>query len=408
MRTLSVLVFVLSAAWVCAQPLTPDPTLGSRPGAFTARSLSLGHCFVTDQLGSAALHGNPATLATQEKRWRFDINGDLSRVEETRKYPVYDAFNGVIVYNNYALNDHLYSRLNGGVAYRVTSSSIPPLVLSVGSYSLYRFDYTYHEEVRDRYSAGGIQDRKLGDNKYDISGDMRSVAFGAGMQAARNLAVGFSASVLAGKWTATRGVYYENPDSTDQVTRVEYKPEGTPMELNVGAVYQVSSRVKLGGRALVPAGFEIQSTPESVAGLTSRYPSRYTAGIEYRPQSEFRPMLLLEGEVITYKQVSSDFDDTFEIRAGAEQQVVPGVPVRIGFLYASSPQDKDKSSTLFTAGIGFTLQKLSGDFGVEMGQVNYLTADMFPQSLYGGINRSDLDRVETDVFRGLVSLRYDL
>jgi hypothetical protein len=408
MRTLFAIVFISVASWAFAQPLTPEPTLGSRPGAFTARSLGMGHCSITDQSGSAALLGNPATLGAQENRWCIDINGDLSRIEETRKYPVYDAFDGVLVYNNYALNDHLYSRLNGGVSYRVSSSAIPPLVLAAGSYSLYRFDYKYTEEVRDRYSSGGIQDRKLGDNNYIISGDLRSISLGAAMQASKILSLGVSASALTGDWTATRGVYYTNPDSTDQVTRTEYKPNGTPMEFNVGAICKVSPRVQLGGRALLPVGFEIQSTPLSATALTSRYPSRYTAAVEYRPQSEFRPLLMLEGEIITYKNVSSNFDDTFEIRAGAEQQVVPGVPVRIGFVYASSHEDKDRASTLFTAGIGFSLQKMSGDLGLEIGQINYQIADLFPQSLYGGTNRTDLDRIETDVFRGMFTLRYDL
>ena len=372
---------------------------------------------------------NPATLANQSTRWRIDVNGDVSRVREIRKYPVYDSFNAQLFYNNYAINDHLYSRFDGGVAMKVPSVNQNALVLSLGTYSAYRFDYTYHEEVRNRFSSGGIQDVKLGENRYDIKGDLRNVVGGAAVQTGK-LALGFSVSSLFGSWDYERGVFYADYlaaedaglDSLTYVDRAEYSPHGFVGEFAMGATVQMNDRLLLGARAMIPGGeykFEqdvtensysttIDSTSFVSSTVTATYPMRLGGGLQYRPRGEFRPVLLLEGDWISYSDVQENWDDTFEIRAGAEQQIIPGAPVRLGFVYGTAPQDKERATTLFTAGIGFTLQRLHGDFGMEIGKMAYTNPDLFPQWLYGDDNRVDSDRVETAWFRGLVTLRYEL
>ncbi len=428
MRKVILILTLFLASSVLAQSPYPDPFLGSRPGAFSARALSLGHCLLTSEAGPASLMGNPATLVNQSTTWRVDLNGDVSRVTENRKYPYYDAFEGVLDYNNYAVNDHLYSRFDGGAAYRVKTSKLDALVLSLGTYSAYRFDYTYHEEVRSRTTSGGIQDLKLGQNRYDIAGDLRSISFGAA-GASGKASFGFSVSSLFGSWDYERGVFYadslaaEDAGLTDlrYVNRATYKPDGTAAEFAVGTLVTLSERVSVGVRALIPGEFKIKQTVsdnsystyiDSSAFVSSTvsvtYPTRIGGSLQYRPQGEYRPLLMFEGDWITYSDVHSDWNDTFELRVGVEQQIVPGAPVRLGFVYGTAPQDKDRATTLFTAGIGFTLQKLHGDFGVELGKLNYMNADLFPQWLYGDTNRSDADRVETALFRGMISLRYEL
>jgi hypothetical protein len=425
MRYLTLLLSLLLASVVFAQSPFADPTLGTRPGAFSARSLGLGRTFLVHETGPAAMMGNPATLANQEKPWRIDLSADVSRVKETRSYPFYDAFDGVLGYNNYAMNDHLYSKLDGGVAWRVPLEPTRSLVLSAASYSTYRFDYRYHEEVRNRYTSGGIQDLKLGDNRLDITGDLRSITVGAAAKAMDQLAVGFSVSALQGDWSYTRGVYYADKTDTtkkNQVDFVEYSPNGTPAEMNVGALFSLSERVSVGARALLPTGdfkFDkdvkldgfsknVDSVAISSGTITQTYPSHFAVGVQYRPQNEYRPILILETEIHTYKDVDKDFDNTFEIRAGAEQQIVPGAPVRLGFVYYTSPTNDEQATTLFSAGIGFHLQRLTGDFGFELGKLNYVNPDLFRQSLYDETDRTDSDHVETALFRGMITLRYEL
>ncbi len=428
MRKTLLIFFLLIASLCFAQSPYPDPLLGARPGAFSARAVSLGHTMLTDETGPASLMGNPATLADQEKEWRVDVTADVSRVKEIRKYPVYDSFNASLFYNNYAINDHLYSRLEGGLAYRVPTDKMEALVLSLASYSAYRFDYTYHEEVRNRGASGGILDKKLGENRYDVYGDLRSITAGA---AARNglLALGFSVSGMVGSWNYERGVFYADEfaaedaglDSLTYVDRAEYSPNGMVAEMSIGATLNLGSRVVLGMRALIPDEsfkFKRQVSEHSYSTyvdstsfigdvVTVSYPKRFGGGLRYQPRGEYRPVLLLEGDFVTYSDVQDNWDDTFELRAGAEQQIVPGAPVRVGFTYSTAPQDEDRATTLFTAGIGFTLQKLHGDFGVELGKLNYTNPDLFPQWLYGDEERVNTDRVETALFRGIISLRYD-
>ncbi|MCX6600808.1 MAG: hypothetical protein NT025_04520 [bacterium] len=423
MRTLLILLAsALLAGAVCGEPLSPDPQVGARPGAFSARSLSLGHTFVISQSGAAALTGNPATLAAQNTQFRFEGGADLTRIKEVRKYPFYDAFDGVLGYNNYAVNDNLFSKFNCGLSWSMPNEMLKSLVLAVGSFSAYNFDYRYLEEVRDRYSSGGIQDRRLGQNRLSVSGDLRSFSVGAAAQMHGPLALGFSWNGLFGDWVYVKGTYYDdiylNPDSNNIVNRVRYRPDGVPSELAVGGTYEVNPRVTVGARALLPAGdFKFKQTGTLRTGITETtaegtvtvsYPAHYAVGVQYRPQSEFRPLLLLEGEVHTYSRVSDVYDDTFEIRAGAEQEIVPGAPARVGFVYATSPEDKNRAGSIFTAGIGFHQGRFSQDVGIEFGRINYISPDLFPQSLFGDTDRLDSDRVEVAQFRLLLTLKYEL
>ncbi|MBL0061496.1 MAG: hypothetical protein IPP40_08445 [bacterium] len=416
--TLRIFVTVLLlSACSFAQAPQPDNGAGTRPGAFSPRSLGLGHTFLTNQMGSAALMGNPATLADQTSRWNLGFNADVSRIKETRSYPFYDAFDGVLGYNNYALNDHVYSKLDGGAAYRLKQDKLESMVVSVGTYSAYQFGYKYHEEVRNRFTSGGVQDLILGQNILEVEGDLRAYSLGAAA-AEGKMALGFSLSFLSGDWGYVNGVYFASPDSLDLVNRVDYTPDGTPADLNFGGTYDINPRVRVGARALFPTGdlkYKFTSI-ESVGDTTSRfegtstvkYPSHLAVGVQYRPQNEFRPQVYFETEMHTFSEVSDDLNDVLEFRAGAEQQIVPGTPARFGLVYSTSPTDRDRASALFTAGIGFILRNMRADFGLEFGEMNYASDDLFPQALYGETNRDDRDRVETAVFRGMISLAWEL
>jgi hypothetical protein len=418
MNLLRTFVTVMLAA-VCsyAQAPMPDNVTGSRPGAFSSRSLALGHTYLTNQAGSPALMGNPATLADQSTPWNIDLSADVSRVKETRSYPFYDAFDGVLGYNNYAINDHVYSKLDGGISYKLKQEKLTSMVLSVGTYSAYQFGYQYHEEVRNRFSSGGVQDKILGRNVLDMDGDMRAIALGAAASEDK-IAVGFGLSFLTGDLGYTNGVYYDSDDSLDLVTRTDYTPSGTPTEINFGFMYDASPRVRVGARALFPAGkfkydfentFSVgDSTIHSNGTSESTYPSHIALGLQYRPQNLFRPMVYLETEMHTFSEVADGLNDVMEFRAGAEQQVVPGTPARFGIVYSTSPYDKDRANALFTAGVGFIMRNMRADFGLEFGEMNYSSDDLFPQSLYGEDDRTDRDRVETSVFRGMISLAWDL
>ena len=240
------------------------------------------------------------------------------------------------------------------------------------------------------------------------------------------LSLGFAFNTLAGSWTYTRGVHYVNADSANYEDRIKYSNVGAPGEVNFGGEWALNDRVKFGARALLPTGAykfsrdgsSLHAHADSLwpgdtsytfgGNVSVKYPKRFSAGLQFRPASEFRPLLLLEGEVVTWHDYDPTFDNTFEIRAGVEHEVVPGAPVRFGYVYTTSPSDKSRASSMFTAGIGFMVRKLTCDLAVELGTITYASPDLFPQSLYGGANRVDNDHVETSTFRGMVTLRYDL
>jgi hypothetical protein len=422
MRYLTLLLIAVLAQVTFAQSLVPNYELGTRTGAFSARNLGLGRTFMVHDNGPSSLMGNPATLTDQTTMERWDISVDVSRVKETRSYPIYDAFNAVLIYNNYAMNDHLYSKLNGGVSVRFPLKQDRCLVLAAGTYSTYGFDYTYHEEVRNRYSEGGIQDIRLGNNNLEINGDLRSISIGGATNVLGPVSLGLSYSVLAGDYSYTKGVYYKALNKTNLEDHIDFSPKGTSGEINIGALYPVNDRISIGARALMPTGkYKFGSTVTSNSysmtvdndtlksgDIEQKYPSHYGVGVQYRPQNEYRPVLSFDTEIHKYKDILPEWDNTWEFRAGVEQQVVPGIPVRLGLVYYTSPASDEQATTLYTAGIGFKVEKFSGDLGVELGKINYSNDDLFPQTLYDQTNRIDRDHVETAWFRGMITLRYEL
>jgi len=291
------------------------------------------------------------------------------------------------------------------------------LALGVGTYSVYRFDYRYHEEVRYRNAVGGILDLPMANNRLTITGDLRSVSFGVAVRERFPVTVGLSVSMLAGDWTYEEGTYWVSEDSTNIVTRTEYSLDGIPSEVILGVAGELSERVSLGARVLFPTSdfdydtkTRIQQEGDTVfsdGSVCMRYPSRFGLGVQYRPRSDFMPRIFFESELVTYSQTRDDWDDVFELRAGVEQQVMHGIPVRAGFFYGKAPDNSERSLATFTTGVGFRHRKFFADFGMELGKVNYTYPDLFPNTRFGGA-RVGVDRVETGLWRGVMSVRYEL
>jgi hypothetical protein len=418
MKSLIAFLLLVSLAGLAAgAELYPDALLATRTGAYSARALGMGRTVLTSEYGAPALLCNPALLAGPEDSLRLDATVDLTRVKETRAYPIHDAFTGVLAYNNYVLNDHLYSKLDGGAVYNIPSKRLSVLALGVGSYSVYQFDYRYHEEVRYRNAVGGILDMPMANNRLDINGDLRSISLGAAVRERFPVTVGLSANLLTGKWTYEEGTFWVSPDSANIVTHTEYSLKGTPAEIVAGVACELSERVSLGARALVPTGsFEFDTktrieqggdTVFSSGSVSQRYPSRFGLGVQYRPRSDFMPRILLEGEYVTYSDVRSGWKDILEIHSGVEQQVVRGVPVRAGFYYAKAPDNSERSLATFSMGIGMQVKRFFADFGMELGKVAYSNPDLFPNTRFGGVP-IDMDHVDTGLWRGIVSVHYEL
>ncbi len=411
------LLLVSLAGLAVGVELYPDALLATRPGAYSARALSMGRTVLTTEFGAPALLGNPALLASPGDSLRLDVTADLTRVKETRSYPIHDAFTGVLAYNNYVLNDHPFSKLDGGAVYNMPHGELPVIALGVGTYSVYQFDYRYHEEVRYRNAVGGILDMPMANNRLDINGDLRSFSFGVAVRERFPVTVGVSVNMLAGDWTYEEGTYWVSEDSTNIVTHTEYSLDGIPSEIIAGIAGDLSERVSLGARALFPTSrfdFDTKTRIEqggdtvfSSGTLSQRYPSRFGLGVQYRPRSDFMPRILFEGEYVTYSDVHDGWDDVFEMRCGVEQQVMRGVPVRAGFYYTKAPDNSERSLATFSMGIGMQVRRFFADFGMELGRVAYTNPDLFPNTRFGGV-RVDMDRVETGLWRGIVSVHYEL
>lgn len=388
--------------------------------AHSARSLALGGVGIASQTTPDALAVNPALLAWGNGPADVILSGKISRQQESRSYPVYDSFNAVLVYNEYAMNDHLFSEVDGGVRFTLPQNAIPAVALAVGTFPYYSHDYRYQEEVRDRYASGGVVDRVLGWNRIDMDGEVRAVLLGAGVEPVTNLALGVSAGAILNHLGSTWSVDYANPDSADNSVRDDFETEGMTWILTLGAAYRLSPRVTVGFRSEIPVGKWELAASQTVNGqqlypdmssVSHKYPLSIGGGIQYKPMSLHRPTLMLDVNWTDWSAAeingeSANFDDVLEIRAGVEQRVFENVPVRFGCAYIPSNLDRELALTMISLGTGFQAGAFRLDVGTEFGRRKYRLVDPFPDHLYGGVDRVDPDQVEEWIMNGILSVTY--
>jgi hypothetical protein len=395
-------------------------TFGTPVAAYSARSLGLGGTGFASQTSPDALVVNPALLAWGNGPAEALLSGIISRRQESRSYPVYDSFDAVLVYNEYAMNDHLFSGANGGIRFTVPQNLVPAISLGVGTFNIYSHDYRYKEEVRDRYSSGGVIDRILGWNRIDMDGEVRAILLGAGVEPVQNLAVGISAGAVLDHLGNTWSVDYTNPDSSDLFVRDDLKTDGTSWMLTIGAAYRFSPRVTAGLRAAMPLGnWELTASREvpgqplfpDMSSVSYKYPLSVGWGVQYRPMSLYRPNLMLDMSWTNWSKteingVRQGFDDILEISAGVEQRVFENIPVRFGAAYIPSYLDRELTLTMISLGTGFRSGAFELDVATQFGHRKYRLADPFPDHLYGGVDRTDRDQVEEWITNGLVTVTY--
>jgi len=417
-------ILVSSASLAFAQTYSGLTSLQTGFGtpivAHSARSLSLGGTGIASQTTPDALAVNPALLAWGTGPADVILSGSMSRQQESRSYPVYDSFNAVLVYNEYAMNDHLFSGADGGVRFTIPQTAIPAVAIAVGTFPHYSHDYRYKEEVRDRYASGGVVDRVLSWNRIDMDGEVRAVLLGAGVEPVANLALGVSAGAMLDHLGSTWSVDYANPDSSDNSVRDDLETEGMSWTLTFGVAYRFSPRVTVGFRSAIPMGkWELaasrtvngQPLYPDVSHVSYRYPPSIGGGVQYKPMSLHRPTLMLDVNWTDWSKAEingtpANFDDVLEIRAGVEQRVFENVPVRFGCAYIPSSLDRELALTMISLGTGFQAGSFRLDVATDFGRRKYRLVDPFPDHLYGAVDRVDPDQVEEWIMNGIVSVTY--
>jgi long-subunit fatty acid transport protein len=176
----------------------------------------------------------------------------------------------------------------------------------------------------------------------------------------------------------------------------------------VGLVYR--SGVKLDG-TVEYSGKEV-ANPDSSSNLELTYPYTVAFGVEFRPRNDLTTRLNLDVEFTQWSKFEDksdqtvDYDDVWQFAGGVEHQFFIGAPFRFGFRYQPSYQDKKVTTTAVSFGTGFSYQDFQIDLGGEIGTRSWRQADLFPESYYGGSERSGKDRVKESSLRAMVSVGY--
>ena len=104
----------------------------------------------------------------------------------------------------------------------------------------------------------------------------------------------------------------------------------------------------------------------------------------------------------------STFDDLWDVRFGVEHVFYSDIPMRFGFSYTPAPRDDKVAATAFTFGAGFPVGAIRTDVAFEFGNRKYRYDDLFPDSAFGGDDRTTTDRVEEAQASMFVTLGYTI
>jgi len=379
---------------------------GEKVGAPDAHSLSMGGTGVAFQANAFALSTNPACL-TQIKNFSTSSSIMVVKVDEDRAFPYHDSFDGFVDYNTYAMNSNLYSAYTFGVVKAFQDSRIPTLALA--AYPLFDWKYDYSEEVRDD------GDLLIGKNIMGHDGNIYAISLGLADRANSWLSLGAALNFLNGDGEFERKTF---GDDFIALERREVDCDG--INLHLGALAEVSSRIQVGLRYRSEAKLDGTgrfsgdgiAAPDSSWDVELTYPYSVALGVEYRPRNDLSARLTFDVEFTQWSHFEDkadttiDFDDVWQFAGGVEHKFFMGYPFRLGFRYQPSYQDKQVTTTAITFGTGFPLENFQIDVGGEVATRSWREDDLFPEELFGGVERAGKDRVKESLLRAMVSITY--
>jgi hypothetical protein len=417
-----------------------DLALGSAPDAVSTRSLSMGGTRIACDTSALAVATNPA-LVGFSSGFRFDGSLRLTKADADWASPVHDSFDGVLTWNIYSVNSHLYDDETAAVLYGFSGSYAPTFALAVGPIADFR--YRYDEEVRDRDPFSEPQDSLVARNVVKSEGVFRGVTLGVGKtllsdRVALGIAVQFA--TLSSDVEFASNVFSEIGD--DLGARTAYvAPSGARVLL--GTAVRVIPRLTLAAAYRLSVELEGDYSTTSYSGDNTTYtedgtyalhrPASFSAGIEYRPIARLRSKVAVDieytqwsdvefvhaGTASSYTDGSADstwsfsrddapvtMDDVLEIRMGVEHRLGEDMPVRFGFRHRPEATDSDVGLTAFTFGLGVPVPHVNLDIGFEIGSRSYRAPDQFDDALFGGDPSESWHKVRESLFAAGVGVSY--
>lgn len=414
-------------------------TIGKPIRAFSSRSLAMGSTGIAASAGVLNSYKNPAILSSLTNGISFQFNGNLSKNDENRSYPLYDSFDSYVDNAVYASNAHLFDKYSMGIAYNY---DFQPFHLSAAmNYApLYDYNFKYIEEIRNNESADNDnQPKKIAVNTYESSGLLNSYspAFAISIRNKNSffskfsLGVGLSiingncdldSTIVFTKWAKDTMSY--NP--ADSIPDIDYhrKRDLSGTRVQGGLVLGLGQRVDLGVSYIHKTEISVDETIEmdstSNSSSTIYYPEEIGFGIKYRPRNRWNATFEFDANYVQWSDYDPLYDDIIEYSAGIEYYMPNSVPLRLGFSYSPTPKDKEVTLTTFSAGTSVNLPyRFTLDLGLEIGTMNYTHPDLFPDGYYANenlwntdydplpVDREDVDSVDDFLTNFMASLSWE-
>ncbi|HVP57740.1 MAG TPA: outer membrane protein transport protein [bacterium] len=406
--------------------------LGLGPGTAvfqgSSRGGGMGETGMLSEDTPLAVMLNPALLAHQSEK-QATLVYRAAALDENWEFPVYDSFDAILGYDTYSTNSHLYHGCAGGLGSGVLKQAWG---LSFGAAAglAYDFRYDYAEEVLDRTSTAQPPDRVIARNSVRGRGEITSISFGLGKTVYPGLALGAGLDYLTGRHDLEARIVFrdenripwasKNPDTSATFSARNL----SGVRLTVGAAYDLGERVSLGATYKSAAELDGDISASGGGGFGTggglisadlpskvKYPASYALGATFKPRNVL--LTVVEGDVTLVKWSDvrdvaaageTGMDDTYEWHLGVEHIFYNEHPLRFGFLYKPSPEDKETSEAAVTAGTGFSIAGFGIDLAAKVGWRDYREPDLFKDDIFGAKLRGSTDVVRDTNFGGLVTI----
>ncbi len=425
-KVLIVVVVFLAASAFAFSPqgrYYGDPIVG-----ITARSLSMGEVGLIGATGAIEGVRNPAQLSALSSGFHIEASGMFPQTIESRSFPIYDGFDGVLADNQYVSTSMGDAQFAIGLSFSMKSEAGTPWTVALVSKPSLDYYYKFKEEIRDRFSTGGLQDRVRGRVEDKTEGARRWSGIAASFPIMQSLsagvAVGMNSGSIKSKYAFAR---FLDGDSAGTI-EISDEPDNAHMESRIGLTYQMNDRLRFGAnytlrgswndkisidstsRYYVANNLRTKSSNTSMV-INRTYPSSIGAGLEYIPGQMLRSKFNAEFEWTNWKSTDLgvkglELLNTMDVRLGIEHRILPEVPVRFGYRYSPSPFDKEWAVSYLSAGSGYDSKNWVIDFGVQFGHLSTKGNDPVPDNWFGGTARVDQDKVQDRMFRFTAGLSY--
>ncbi len=383
----AVIALVALAGSAGAFTLAEWERYGYMISTYDARSLAMGGAGLASIDGAAGMVLNPALLGKTDGV-DVAVTGLIVLAEESRETPLHDSFDGIIGYNTYALNNTVYDRYVGAVAFNpaseLTDFEWAPVV-AVGYGPCIDMSYSYHVQYRDPDFQTEPADKVLYDYYIEGDGGVSGFSVGLGQEVTPDVYVGIGVDFLHGDYEVSERWVYPADSSEEDVRNYAEFNRVSGTRFTLGVLCEQLHRVDLAAVYRAPftlsGDYGVRSEdPEAVlaGNFEYGYPGELAVGVEYHPRNLLLTTVSCDVEYTRWSDLTDDLrtgdpdlDDTFTYRLGVEHGFFDDSLLRFGFLYQPSYVDEGNTTAAFSVGLGLDVVGVRVDIGGQVGLREY-------------------------------------